>query len=114
VKGYRLVHTDLTGCNAFFVRDDLVADRFPEPSDVVRIGEPNYFLQGRHHPHDEAGGQFVDPTGDLESLRRGTPPARPQLHPARRAWLTARHHGWREFLRRSAAAGLALVRRHFI
>jgi hypothetical protein len=30
-KGYTLVATDRSGVNAFFVRDDLIADRFPEP-----------------------------------------------------------------------------------
>jgi len=111
-KGYRLVHTELAGCNAFFVRDDLAADRFPAAAEVVRIGGPNYFLQGGRHPHDEAIDRFVDPTAELASLPRPTPPTRPRMHPARRAWLTARHHGWRELVRRSAAAALAPARGH--
>ena len=46
-KGYRLVHQELTGTNAFFVWGDL-ADRFPEP--VLPRGA-NYYLRGRsHHP----------------------------------------------------------------
>lgn len=110
-KGYRLVHTDLTGCNAFFVRDDLAADRFPAPADVVRIGEPNYFLQGARHAHDEATVRFVDPTAELALLPRTIRPAQPRLSPTRRASLTVRHHGWREFARRLAAAALAPARR---
>lgn len=46
-KGYRLVHTDLTGVNAFFVRDDLAGDFLPE-SDVTHRA-PNFDLAGRSH-----------------------------------------------------------------
>ena len=48
-KGYHLVHCDITGVNAFFVRDDLIRDHFPKPSDVV-VRAPNFQLQGRRHP----------------------------------------------------------------
>lgn len=40
-KGYTLVHTDLSGVNAFFVRDDLV-DRVAVPH--VRRAGPNHWL----------------------------------------------------------------------
>ena len=42
-KGYRLVHTDLAGVNAFFVRRELAGDRFlPEPE--VPRRPANYYL----------------------------------------------------------------------
>lgn len=58
-KGYRLVHTELTGNNAFFVRDDLPGD-FPPSADVPRRA-PNYFLRGRSHRLDRHAGVY---TGD--------------------------------------------------
>jgi hypothetical protein len=57
-KGYRLVHTDLTGSNAFFVREDLAAP-FPVPDDVPRRAA-NLFLRGERHPPDPHGRSFVD------------------------------------------------------
>ncbi|MDP9172445.1 MAG: hypothetical protein M3O30_01075 [Planctomycetota bacterium] len=43
--GYRLVGCDLTGTNAFFVREDLVADKFCEPFTSENHYEPaRYFL----------------------------------------------------------------------
>lgn len=45
-KGYRLVHYEQTGVNAFFVRDDL-AGAFPDPP-VARA--PNFGLRGARHP----------------------------------------------------------------
>jgi hypothetical protein len=47
-KGYRLVHTDLTGTNAFFVREDVAGDL---PTDVPVRG-PNHFLAGGGHRPD--------------------------------------------------------------
>lgn len=47
-KGYRFVHTELTGVNAFFVRADLEAV-LPAP-EVVPLRPPNYFLSGAGHP----------------------------------------------------------------
>jgi hypothetical protein len=52
-KGYRLVHTDLAGVNAFFVRDDLL-DSMPV-GDAVPRRAANYFLMGRSHPPDPRG-----------------------------------------------------------
>lgn len=50
-KGYRLVHCDLSGVNAFFVREDLVNSSFCDP--VMR--SPDYLLGGhRHRPGDPA------------------------------------------------------------
>lgn len=44
-KGYRLVGCDLTGSNAFFVRDDLVGDRFLAPYTAENHYEPaRYYL----------------------------------------------------------------------
>jgi hypothetical protein len=59
-KGYRLVHTERSGANAFFVRDDLLADRFPEPAAVVRRGFPNYFGRGYQHPVALPGKRYLD------------------------------------------------------
>jgi hypothetical protein len=58
-KGYRLVHTDLAGVNAFFVREDL-ARPFVAAADVEVRG-PNYFLAGAGHPSDATGRAYVDP-----------------------------------------------------
>jgi len=49
-KGYRLVHWDMSGVNACFVRDDLAAavpDAFPD-APVLRA--PNQGLRGGRHP----------------------------------------------------------------
>jgi hypothetical protein len=55
--GYRLVHCELAGANAFFVRADL-AGHFPAPEDVQRRG-PNYFLTSYGHPDDDSGQAYV-------------------------------------------------------
>jgi hypothetical protein len=57
-KGYRLVHTELTGNNAFFVRTDAPGD-FPAPDRVLRRG-PNRWLRGEALPPDAQGRAFVD------------------------------------------------------
>jgi len=44
-RGYRLVACNVTGSNAFFVRDDLVLDRFPCLGDIRTLYQPaRYFL----------------------------------------------------------------------
>jgi len=44
-KGYTLVCCDLIGANAFFVRNDLVRERFEHAGDVARIWQsPKYYL----------------------------------------------------------------------
>ncbi|APU16015.1 MULTISPECIES: hypothetical protein [Actinoalloteichus] len=57
-KGYRLVHCELAGVNAFFVRADQ-AGRFPAPAEVRRRG-PNYFLTSHGHPADQTGRVYVE------------------------------------------------------
>jgi hypothetical protein len=52
-KGYQLVHSDLSGTNAFFVRDDIGGELFPEEADV-RLRATNYFLHGIRHPPGRA------------------------------------------------------------
>jgi hypothetical protein len=56
-KGYRLVHTDLAGVNAFFVREDLEA-QLPAPEQVPRR-RANLRLSGRGHPRDSQGRQYL-------------------------------------------------------
>ena len=58
-KDYRLVHTDLTGTNAFFVRNDLPGP-WPEHSAVPLRGV-NYFLLGAAHDPDPHGRAYVKP-----------------------------------------------------
>ncbi len=57
--GYALVHTDLAGVNAFFVRKEFL-DAFDLPSGPPRRA-PNFFLTGRGHPPDETGRVMRDP-----------------------------------------------------
>jgi hypothetical protein len=56
-KGYRLVHTELNGNNAFFVRDDLCG-AMPD-GEVVARRMANFFLRGTVHPPDPAGREWV-------------------------------------------------------
>lgn len=68
-KGYRFVHAELCGVNAFFVREDLADGRFPAVEDVPAPGRPNYFQQGKGHPPavgprcylDLDSGELVEP-----------------------------------------------------
>lgn len=65
-KGYRLVHTELAGLNAFFVRGDLAGDRFSEADRASVRGCPNYFLRGYRHPQSSGGSFYLDiDTGEL-------------------------------------------------
>lgn len=57
-KGYRLVHTDLSGNNAFFVRSDLPGE-YLEPDDVA-LRTTNHWLLGLGHKPDAAARAFVD------------------------------------------------------
>jgi hypothetical protein len=52
-KGYRLVHTDLSGTNAFFVREDLAGSSFLS-EDMAQVRSPNYFLYGINHRETRA------------------------------------------------------------
>lgn len=58
-KGYRLVGCSFSGVNAFFVREDLVGDRFCEPHTALNHYEPpRYFLLNRNVGHPRAFGEF--------------------------------------------------------
>lgn len=56
-KGYRLVHTELTGNNAFFVRADQPGT-FPA-HDLVPLRAPNHYLAGTGHMPDRARRAYV-------------------------------------------------------
>ena len=64
VKGYSLVGCNITGVNAFFVRNDLVSGKFCEPLTPENHYEParywltNGFVSG--HPPNFVEGHFVD------------------------------------------------------
>jgi hypothetical protein len=64
VKGYSLVGCNITGVNAFFVRNDLVSGKFCEPLTPENHYEParywltNGFVSG--HPPNFGEGHFVD------------------------------------------------------
>lgn len=51
-KGYTLVHTEIAGVNAFFVRDDLCQSF---AGIEVPMRSPNYYLRGRGHRKHEGG-----------------------------------------------------------
>ena len=57
-RGYRLVHTELAGVNAFLVRDD-VAHHFADVEQVPRRA-PNYDGGGGGHPPHPGGGHYVE------------------------------------------------------
>lgn len=65
VKGYALVGCGLTGVNAYFVRRDLVADKFAEPYTAERHYQPpNYSLfqlEMDAHPPEIGVYQVVNP-----------------------------------------------------
>jgi hypothetical protein len=56
-KGYTLVHTDLRGVNAFFLRDDLLPS-FGPVAPPRRVA--NYDLMGAHMPGDPSERPWVD------------------------------------------------------
>lgn len=61
-KGYRLVHTDLAGVNAFYLREDLlhhVADLADAPRRSV-----NYDGRGNGHQPHPGGGRYVEIAAD--------------------------------------------------
>jgi glycosyltransferase involved in cell wall biosynthesis len=63
-KDYRLVHTELSGVNAFFVREDLAKGRFPAAEEVSVRGAPNYFQHGHGHPPDLVRRRYLDLDGE--------------------------------------------------
>jgi hypothetical protein len=72
-KGYRLAHAELSGVNAFFVREDLAEGRFPDPDDVPSPGAPNYFQRGISHPPDQEGRAYLDLDSGQLTARDGKP-----------------------------------------
>lgn len=44
ILGYQLAGTNITGVNAFFVRKDLVRDRFPIPASAENLYNPAHFM----------------------------------------------------------------------
>ncbi len=51
-KGYRLVATNIVGSNAFFVRDDLARDLFPDDASPENLQHPaRYWLWSDHYLH---------------------------------------------------------------
>jgi hypothetical protein len=60
-RGYRLVHTELAGANAFFVRDDY-ADRLDDIRSVPRRSQ-NYDGHGYGLPEHPGGGRYVELAG---------------------------------------------------
>jgi glycosyltransferase involved in cell wall biosynthesis len=58
--GYRLVHTELSGVNAFLVAAELAEGRFPATRDVPLRTVPNYFQRGYRHPPDPLKRRFLD------------------------------------------------------
>jgi hypothetical protein len=62
-KGYQLVHTEMFGVNAFFVRQDL-ADRVGVETPPMRTS--NFWLSGGHMPPDPQQRSWTElPTGGL-------------------------------------------------
>jgi hypothetical protein len=59
-KGYRIVGCSIAGVNAFFVRDDLCADKFLEPSTAAEHYEPpRHFFHLLPAGHQARPGPFV-------------------------------------------------------
>ena len=110
-KGYRFVHAELCGVNAFFVREDLAEGRFPDADAVALRGAPNYFQYGRGHPRDLNRRPYLDlDSGELVSVESPTDvpalPAGSTLATWRERALSAEDHLERS--RQDAAdAGLA-------
>jgi hypothetical protein len=70
-KGYRLVHTELNGNNAFYVREDLC--RTVPDDDVVPRRMTNLFLAGGVHAPDPHGRPWVEIGEDGEPSTRWQP-----------------------------------------
>ena len=72
-KGYRLAHAELSGVNAFFVREDLAEGCMPEVAAVALRGAPNYFQRGISHPPDPERRPYLDlDSGALVSVEAGS------------------------------------------
>jgi hypothetical protein len=60
-KGYRLVHTDLSGTNAFFVRNDTASDAFLDEAEVPRRVANYYLDNARIHQPEPPNAGWVSP-----------------------------------------------------
>jgi hypothetical protein len=60
-RGYRLVHVELTGTNAFFIRRDLAAANFPPEQDIIARGA-NHFLYGLRYEDRSTRRSYIDLT----------------------------------------------------
>jgi hypothetical protein len=58
-KGYRLVGCNFTGSNAFFVKEELVEDKFAEPFTAEHHYEPPRYFMARKLGHRRRFGEFV-------------------------------------------------------
>jgi hypothetical protein len=58
-KGYRLVHVELTGTNAFFVRQDVAAGNFLQES-AVTSRAANHFLYGLRYEDRTTKRRYID------------------------------------------------------
>lgn len=74
-KGYRLVHTEMAGVNAFYVRDDLSVT---ESIRGIADRSPNYGLSGSGHAADRSGRGFVEVCATNRILRSRSPWGRDQ------------------------------------
>ena len=63
-KGYRLIHVEATGTNAFFVREDLATDVFPVLS-AEQAWKPHAFRTRRHSPEYQADSLSHTPTVEI-------------------------------------------------
>ena len=59
-KGYELVHTEIAGVNAFFVRKDLLDTSGINFKGVLSGRSPNYGLKGGNHPDEVLYGKNID------------------------------------------------------
>lgn len=59
-KGYKLVGCNFTGANAFFVREDLVGDKFLEPYTSENHYEPSRYFLLKKNGHARDIGEFTN------------------------------------------------------
>jgi hypothetical protein len=59
-KGYVLVGCNFTGCNAFFVRKDLIGNKFTGPYTSENFFEPPRFFLYRTNGHPRKTGEFLN------------------------------------------------------
>ena len=59
-KGYSLVGCNFTGCNSFFVRKDLIGDKFTGPFTSENFFEPPRFFLYRKNGHPRETGEFLN------------------------------------------------------